>query len=107
MARLSTELKSVQQPFIKHAKHNGWIYVSRDKALEYRKGTEGKFFEDILEQQLIKLNANFLTDNTAREVIQKIDAISNTIEGNKQALEWIRGEKSLYDFNEKEKEILK
>lgn len=100
MARLSTEFKSVQQPFIKYAKHNGWEYVSSEKALEYRKDKEGKFFEDILEQQLVRLNPDFLSDVNVREIVQKMDAIPNTIEGNKQILEWVRGQKTFYDRNE-------
>ncbi len=107
MARLSTELKSVQQPFIKHAKQNGWVYFSQEEAFEYRKGKEGRFFEDILEQQLVKLNADFINDSSAREVVQKIDAIANTIEGNKQVLEWIRGEKTLYDSEDNRERYVK
>lgn len=51
MARLSTELKSVQNPFIKYAKKMGWKYISPEDALSYRQGEQGKFFYDVLEKK--------------------------------------------------------
>ena len=99
MSSLITESRSVQRPFIKYAEQVGWYYVSEEEALALRGGTQGKFFYEILEQNLTRLNP-FLNPDDAQEIIRRIENISDTLEGNKQALDWLRGHETFYDTQE-------
>ncbi len=101
MSRLVTEKKVVQEPFLKYADKAGWKVISQEDALSYRRGEEGKFFYDILEKNLIKLNEDLLSKENIQEIVQKLEAIPDTLEGNKQVLDWLRGQKTFYDIKEK------
>jgi len=50
---------------------------------------------------LIELNPGFLNAGNVNEVIRRIEAVSNNVEGNAEILAWLRGEKSIYDHKEK------
>ena len=101
MPTLATEKKTVQKPFLKYAEKAGWSFVPQEEALFYRRGEEGRFFYELLEENLIKLNEGFLTRENAQEIVQKLEAIPDTLEGNRQTLEWLRGQKTFYDTKEK------
>jgi type I restriction enzyme, R subunit len=74
----------------------GWQPVSRRQALHWRGGESGLFFSDILCQQLIALNPGVVDDTAANEILRQLNLLPATIEGNQAALEWLRGQKSIF-----------
>ena len=57
-------------------------------------------FRDELEVVLAKFNVWLLSD-AIRQIIEKLEAIPPTIEGNREMLAWLRGERQWYDETEK------
>ncbi len=100
MQKLS-EYKTVQAPLIRYAEEAGWTYVSRSEAVAFRKGEGGLLFNRVLEEKLVELNPGLITAGNAGDVIRRIEAVRNTIEGNAEILAWLRGEQSVYDEGEK------
>lgn len=101
LPNLGSETATVQNPLIQYAAEVGWGYVPQSDALSLRKGEGGLLFNLTLEEKLIELNPGFLNAGNVNEVIRRIEAVSNNVEGNAEILAWIRGEKSVYDHNEK------
>ena len=101
MAVLSTESKTVEEPLIKYAVQAGWEYVSPKEAISLRRGETGRLFYSVLRGSLIRLNAGFLNEGNVDGLVQKIDSISDTMEGNKENLNWARGQKVFFDAKEK------
>ncbi|HVU46937.1 MAG TPA: HsdR family type I site-specific deoxyribonuclease [Terracidiphilus sp.] len=98
---LANEAGTTQFPLIKHAEQIGWICVSDTEALRRRGGEGGLFFYKDLEEALIRLNPGIITDENVQSVIQRMESVSSTIEGNREILEWLRGNKTVYDEQEK------
>ena len=98
---LGSESSTVQKPLIKYATDIGWNYISQKDAVSFRQGESGILFNRILTDKLIELNSGLITSENVNEVIQRIESVSNTIEGNAEILGWLRGEKSVYDQKEK------
>ncbi|MFW6152277.1 MAG: type I restriction endonuclease subunit R, partial [Verrucomicrobiota bacterium] len=92
-----TEKSSVQNPLVRYAQEAGWTYLSASKAAGLRRGEGGLLFYRILEEKLKELNPGFVTEENVAEVIQKIESVTNTIEGNGEILKWLRGKQSIYD----------
>lgn len=67
-----------------------------EKALQLRNGETGLFFYSILERKLLELNRDVVTAENVGEIIRTLQNLRNTIEGNKEALHWLRGRKSVY-----------
>jgi len=99
-----SEAKTVQLPLIKYASQIGWEIISRETAEQLRGGTEGLLFSPVLKEKLIELNPGLTDSENIREIIRKIESVHFDIRGNKDALGWMRGEKSV--FSEKEKREL-
>jgi type I restriction enzyme R subunit len=95
-----TEHSTVQAPLISYAEEVGWTYVPSSEAVALRKGEGGLLFTRVLEEKLIELNPGLITADNAGDVIRKIEAVRNTIEGNAEILAWLRGEQSVYDETE-------
>ena len=95
------EYRAVQSPLIRYAIELGWNPISQADALSLRKGENGLLFYRILEEKLIELNPGLINSENVYEVIGKIESVSNNIEGNAEILAWMRGEKSIYDPQEK------
>lgn len=91
-----SEKSAVQDPMVNYADDIGWDYVSPSDALALRGGETGVLFRDVLEAQLLKLNKGILDASNVADVIRRIEQIKPTIEGNKEALSWIRGEQSVF-----------
>lgn len=98
---LTNEIETIQFPLIKHAEGVGWTVVSDTEALRKRGGEAGLFFYAELGDALLRLNPDFITSENAKSVIQRIESVPNTIEGNREILEWLRGNKTVLDENEK------
>lgn len=95
-----SEAGTVQFPMVKHAVEIGWLPLPPDQAQVKRGGEAGMFFRDDLTQKLAQFNPWLSTDGI-RSIIETMDALPATIEGNRQLLGWIRGERQWYDENEK------
>ena len=91
-----SERSAVQNPMLKYANEIGWEYVPRQQALQHRGGDTGLYFNDILQTQLIKLNTGIVTTDRAAEILRRLNLLKPNIEGNREALAWMRGEKSIF-----------
>ena len=97
MTELSiTEVGSVQFPMVRHAAEIGWTPLSPSIALAMRGGEAGLLFRGVLEEALHRFNS-WMTDDAVRSVIENIQALPPAIEGNRQMLAWLRGERQWYD----------
>ena len=96
-----TEKSAVQDPMVKYCQQIGWDYVNYEKALELREGPSGLFFKEILKGKLLELNSGILSSENVDEVIRQLSLISPTIEGNKKALDWMKGKQSIFIASEK------
>jgi type I restriction enzyme R subunit len=81
---------------VEYARQIGWQPLDRKKALRERRGDGGRFLYDTLKQQLLALNPGVLDDQRAEEVIRQLNLLNSTIEGNRDALSWLKGEQSVF-----------
>jgi type I restriction enzyme R subunit len=95
-----SEAGSVQFPMVKHAAEIGWMPLTPDVATEKRGGEDSMFLRDVVAANLLAFNP-WLTADAARSIIETLEAIPPTIEGNRDVLTWLRGERQWYDENEK------
>ena len=91
-----TEAGSVQFPMVRHAAEVGWTPLSPSNALAMRGGEAGLLFRGVLEEALRRFNP-WLTDDAVRSVVENIQALPPTVEGNRRMLAWLRGERQWYD----------
>ena len=91
-----TEAGAVQFPMVRHAAEIGWTPLSPSDALALRGGEAGLLFRGVLEEALRRFNP-WLTDDAVRSVVENLQALPPTIEGNRQMLAWLRGERQWYD----------
>ena len=91
-----TEAGAVQFPMVRHAAEVGWTPLSPSDALAMRGGEAGLLFRSVLEEALRRFNP-WMTDDAIRSVVENIQALPPTIEGNRQMLAWLRGERQWYD----------
>lgn len=94
-----TEAWTVQFPMVKHAHEVGWEVLTSEEAEAKRHGIATMLFPDVLEDKLQEFNP-WLTDSQARSVVESIEALPPTIDGNREVLRWLRGERQWYDENE-------
>ena len=91
-----TERRIVQFPMVRHAEEIGWTSLSPEEALGLRGGDAGLFFRAELEGVLRRFNS-WMFDEAIRSAVEKIEAIPPTIDGNREMLAWLRGERQWYD----------
>lgn len=91
-----SEAASVQFPMVRHAAEIGWTPILPEVALLKRGGEAGMMFRDELENSLGQFNL-WMTDDAIRSVAERIEAIPPTIEGNREMLAWLHGERQWYD----------
>ena len=94
-----TEASTVQMPMVRHAVEVGWVPVSPQEALARRGGTAGVLFRGEAETALRRFNP-WLSDDAVRGVVERLESLPPTIDGNRQMLEWLRGERQWYDDKE-------
>ena len=94
-----TEAETVQFPMVRHAGEIGWAEIPPQLAREKRGSVAGMFFREELETKLTQFNP-WMSDDGKRQVIERLEAIPPTIEGNRQMLAWLRGERQMYDETE-------
>ncbi|TVM03911.1 MAG: restriction endonuclease subunit R [Candidatus Brocadia sp. WS118] len=101
-----TERTAVQNSILKYADNLGWEIVSRPDAeakrgfdanavsLQDRAHSASVFFSDILYQKAKKFNPKL--DDTKEELTRKLSILPNTIQGNRDFLAYLKGEKTFY-----------
>lgn len=96
-----SERSAVQDPLLKYAAEIGWHSISPSEALQMRGGdTTSLYFTDILHAQLMKLNRGMLSESECTDVMRQLRSLTSTLEGNREALSWMRGEQSTFVQNE-------
>src|SRR5713226_7244446 len=96
-----SEAGTVQFPMVRHAAEIGWIPLAPEIAKQKRGGEAGMFLIDELSEKLIALNPGLVTEENVRSIIDRLEALPTTIEGNRDILGWLRGERQIYDETEK------
>jgi type I restriction enzyme R subunit len=91
-----SERSAVQNPMLKYAQEIGWEYVKPDDALGIRGGDTGLYFNGILEAQLVRLNPGVMDLARTPDVLRRLNLLKPTIEGNREAHSWLRGEQSVF-----------
>jgi len=91
-----SERSAVQNPMLKYAEQIGWDYIAPEDALSLRDGETRLFFADLLKAQLIKLNPGVVDESRAQDVIRRLSLLKPDIQGNREALSWMRGEQSVF-----------
>ena len=94
-----TEAGTVQFPMVRHAAEIGWTPVLPKDALRRRAGETGTLFREELERALGRFNS-WMTEDNIRSVVERLEAVPATIEGNREMLSWLRGERQWYDDEE-------
>ncbi len=92
-----SERSAVQEPMLKYADEIGWQSVSQSEAMHKRGGSPtALYFIDVLKAQLLKLNTGIVDDSNCADVLRQLGLLNATLEGNQEALLWMRGEKSTF-----------
>ena len=94
-----SEAKSVQFPMVKHASAVGWERLTPEEAEGMRRGRANMLFPQVLEDKLREFNP-WLNEDQARAIVETHRSAAATIEGNREVLRWIRGERQWHDENE-------
>lgn len=96
-----SERSAVQNPLIRYAEAAGWRRVAREEALRLRGGEGGLYFTEVLREKLLALNPGVVDAARASDIIRRLSLLPASIEGNREALGWLRGEGSVYVPEEK------
>ena len=91
-----SEAGTVQFPMVRHAVEIGWTSLTPQVAMRKRGGETGKFFREELEALLRQFNP-WMSEAAVRSAVETLEAISPNIEGNREMLSWLRGERQWYD----------
>src|SRR3989339_1194314 len=101
-----TERTAVQKPILKYAQDLGWEIISRPDAevkrvfdtiavsIQDRARNASLFFDDILYQKARQFNPKL--EDTKEELVRKLSILPNTIQGNRDFLAYLKGEKTFY-----------
>ena len=107
-----SEKGGVQNPILKYAREMGWEYVSRTDAEKHRQivpvpyGTEPSlFFVDLLYKKVKDFNPNY--DESKESLIKTLSTLKSDIHGNRDFLQYLRGEKTYYCKKENREPNLK
>ena len=91
-----TERFAVQNPMLQYAQEIDWEYIPPEEALRLRGGESGLYFTPVLESQLLRLNPNVVDETRCADIMRQLNLLKPTIDGNRDALEWLRGERSIF-----------
>ncbi len=86
----------MQNPLLRYAAQIGWEYVPAAEALRRRQGDTGLYFGAVLAGQLERLNPSVVDAARAAEIGRQLRLLPPSIAGNAAALEWLRGERSVF-----------
>src|SRR6267378_2913476 len=86
-----TEFNVVEKPIIEWLGKIGWKYLPSD---ELKRDIEEPFDLASLTDSLVRLNPD-LDDEDVDKVVNQLRRVSNDVAGNREFLEWLKGERSL------------
>lgn len=94
---LSSERRTVQNPFLRYAEEAGWTYLPPDEALRRRGGEDSPVLRSVLVEQLQRLNPG-VVDSVAKaeEVVRRLLGVRPNIEGNLESWEYLKGLKTVF-----------
>ena len=95
-----SERAAVQNPMLKYADEIGWESISASEAMQMRRNDTGLYFIDLLKTQLMRLNRGILDESRCGEIVRQLTLLNPTLEGNQDALSWLRGEGSVFVLEE-------
>ena len=95
-----SEAGSMQFPMVKHAGEIGWEPLTPFEALTLRADESSSLFRGVLERKILEFNP-WVSKDAARSIVETLDALPATIDGNHELLVWLRGERQWYDETEK------
>ena len=95
-----SEAGSVQFPMVRHAAEIGWTPLSPQVATYRRGGEAGILFRGDVRAALGRFNP-WMTEDAIRSAVERLEALPPTIEGNREMLAWLRGERQWYDEAER------
>ncbi|MEO8859035.1 MAG: HsdR family type I site-specific deoxyribonuclease [Burkholderiaceae bacterium] len=90
------ESTTVQFPLVDYAVSSGWVPLTDADALGKRRGEGGLFLYDELEAALLRLNPGVVLPTDVAGIVQRLESLPSTMQGNQEMLEWLRGRKTLY-----------
>src|SRR5262245_61326802 len=94
---LGSEQGAVQNPFVKYAQEAGWVYLSPDDARALRRGEDtSPVLDDVLVDQLQKLNPGVVDRTKAEELVGRLVRVRTNIEGNLDAWQFLKGLKTVF-----------
>ena len=93
---ISSEFGAVQSPMIEFAVAAGWVHVTASDAVRLRGGTSSPLMVGTLVRQLQKLNARSVDHAMAEQVAADLRRIRPSIEGNRDAWQYLRGERTAF-----------
>lgn len=96
-----SERSAVQNPMLKYAEEIGWEYLRPEDALSFRSGDTGLYFTGVLEAQLVRLNPGIVDASRVGDILRRLSFLKPTLEGNREAHSWLRGEQSVFVPDEK------
>jgi Type I restriction enzyme R protein N terminus (HSDR_N) len=96
--RISEAAGSAQFPTVAHATEIGWERLSPEDA-RYMRDDEAMFLRGVLTGKLAAFNP-WLGDDAVRSVLDTLEALPTSIDGNRELLCWLRGQRQWYDQNE-------
>ena len=59
-----------------------------------------RYLTDVLQAQLLKLNQGIVDASNCADIVRQLNLLRPTLEGNRDALSWLRGEQSIFVPNE-------
>src|SRR2546427_12046447 len=87
-----TEFNVVEKELIDWLEELDWKYVTAD---DLKRDIEDPFDLPTLREALKRLNPNLEEDEEIDKVINQLRKLSNDISGNKEFVEWLKGERSV------------
>ena len=99
--KIMSERTAVQDRMLEYADEIGWKSVSQLESNQMRRGKTELYFADVLQTQLMRFNGDILDESRCGEIVRQLNFLRPTLEGNQDALSWLRGERSIFVPEEK------
>src|SRR2546426_12218205 len=86
-----TEFNVVEKPIVEWLEKLGWKYLPPD---ELKRDVEEPFDLATLTDALVRFNPD-LDDGDVEKAVNQLRKLSNDVAGNREFLEWLKGERSI------------
>jgi len=100
MRGILSESETVKYPIVGYAKEIGWQHIPPETSLLMRRGERGVLFYELLANQLMALNSGTVDASNVSTIVNRIENYRSNIEGNKEVLAWLKGERSIFSKNQ-------